>query len=59
MTRPAVSPSGLREQYGELTAVDSLDLGIRQEEISAVLGFPRGAGAPRWAPCGASYSGRG
>ncbi|GGT21557.1 hypothetical protein GCM10010207_20840 [Streptomyces atratus] len=34
---------GLRKRYGEVTAVDCLDLGIRQGEVFAILG-PNGAG---------------
>jgi ABC-2 type transport system ATP-binding protein len=39
----AVETAGLRKEYGELVAVDSLDLGIEQGEIFGLLG-PNGAG---------------
>ncbi|MFI8266410.1 MULTISPECIES: ABC transporter ATP-binding protein [unclassified Streptomyces] len=43
MTRNAVEVRGLRKQYGEVTAVDGLDLTIRQGEVFGLLG-PNGAG---------------
>lgn len=43
MTRDAVQVRGLRKQYGEVTAVDGLDLTIRQGEVFGLLG-PNGAG---------------
>ncbi|WP_328539821.1 ABC transporter ATP-binding protein [Streptomyces sp. NBC_00344] len=43
MTALAVEVRGLRKQYGEVTAVDGLDLGIRQGEVFGILG-PNGAG---------------
>ncbi|WP_330295426.1 ABC transporter ATP-binding protein [Streptomyces sp. NBC_00503] len=43
MTRNAVQVRGLRKQYGEVTAVDGLDLTIRQGEVFGLLG-PNGAG---------------
>lgn len=39
----AVVTEGLRKEYGELVAVDSLDLGIEEGEIFGLLG-PNGAG---------------
>ncbi|NUK22955.1 ABC transporter ATP-binding protein [Streptomyces lunaelactis] len=43
MTELAVNVRGLRKRYGELTAVDDLDLGIRPGEVFGILG-PNGAG---------------
>lgn len=43
MTRNAVEVRGLRKQYGEVTAVDGLDLTIRPGEVFGLLG-PNGAG---------------
>lgn len=43
MTELAVEVRGLRKRYGELTAVDGLDLGIRRGEVFGILG-PNGAG---------------
>ncbi|MFE2329117.1 ABC transporter ATP-binding protein [Streptomyces sp. NPDC059385] len=43
MTQNAVEVRGLRKQYGEVTAVDGLDLTIRQGEVFGILG-PNGAG---------------
>ncbi|MFB6617485.1 ABC transporter ATP-binding protein [Streptomyces sp. NPDC085524] len=43
MTQNAVEVRGLRKQYGEVTAVDGLDLTIRQGEVFGLLG-PNGAG---------------
>ncbi|MFE5771904.1 ABC transporter ATP-binding protein [Streptomyces sp. NPDC056485] len=43
MTLNAVEVRGLRKQYGEVTAVDGLDLTIRQGEVFGLLG-PNGAG---------------
>ncbi|MGW6706492.1 ABC transporter ATP-binding protein [Streptomyces sp. NPDC054956] len=43
MTRNAVEVRGLRKQYGDVTAVDGLDLTIRQGEVFGLLG-PNGAG---------------
>ncbi|HET6213150.1 MAG TPA: ABC transporter ATP-binding protein [Micromonosporaceae bacterium] len=40
---PAVRLAGLTKRYGQLTAVDSLDLTIRSGEVVALLG-PNGAG---------------
>jgi ABC-2 type transport system ATP-binding protein len=39
----AVDVRGLRKQYGDVTAVDGLDLGIRRGEVFGLLG-PNGAG---------------
>ncbi|PBC65074.1 ABC transporter [Streptomyces sp. Tue6028] len=39
----AVDVRGLRKQYGDVTAVDGIDLGIRQGEVFGLLG-PNGAG---------------
>ncbi|MFJ9724463.1 ABC transporter ATP-binding protein [Streptomyces sp. NPDC101209] len=39
----AVDVRGLRKRYGDLTAVDGLDLGIRRGEVFGLLG-PNGAG---------------
>ncbi|PSM40153.1 ABC transporter [Streptomyces dioscori] len=39
----AVDVRGLRKQYGDITAVDGIDLGIRQGEVFGLLG-PNGAG---------------
>ena len=39
----AVDVRGLRKQYGEVTAVDGIDLGIRAGEVFGLLG-PNGAG---------------
>ncbi|MEV6115531.1 ABC transporter ATP-binding protein [Streptomyces sp. NPDC052109] len=39
----AVDVRGLRKRYGDVTAVDGLDLGIRQGEVFGLLG-PNGAG---------------
>ncbi|MFE1292139.1 ABC transporter ATP-binding protein [Streptomyces sp. NPDC058751] len=41
--RLAVDVRGLRKQYGDVTAVDGIDLGIRQGEVFGLLG-PNGAG---------------
>lgn len=43
MTDNAVEVRGLRKQYGEVTAVDGLDLTIRRGEVFGLLG-PNGAG---------------
>jgi ABC-2 type transport system ATP-binding protein len=43
MTQSAVKVSGLTKRYGEVTAVDGLDLDIRQGEVFGILG-PNGAG---------------
>lgn len=43
MNEPAVSIRGLHKRYGDLSAVDGLDLDISQGEIFALLG-PNGAG---------------
>ncbi|MFJ6938206.1 ABC transporter ATP-binding protein [Streptomyces sp. NPDC101132] len=43
MTTLAVEVRGLRKQYGEVRAVDGLDLTIRQGEVFGLLG-PNGAG---------------
>jgi ABC-2 type transport system ATP-binding protein len=43
MTSLAVQVRGLRKTYGEVTAVDGLDLGIHQGEVFGILG-PNGAG---------------
>lgn len=43
MTSLAVEVRGLRKTYGEVAAVDGLDLGIRQGEVFGILG-PNGAG---------------
>ncbi len=40
---PAVHVRGLRKRYGDVTAVDGLDLGIRAGEVFGLLG-PNGAG---------------
>lgn len=42
MTELAVEVRGLRKRYGELTAVDGLDLEIRRGEVFGILG-PNGA----------------
>ncbi|MGW3954528.1 ABC transporter ATP-binding protein [Streptomyces sp. NPDC004752] len=39
----AVNVRGLRKQYGDVTAVDGIDLGIRRGEVFGLLG-PNGAG---------------
>jgi ABC-2 type transport system ATP-binding protein len=39
----AVDVRGLRKQYGDVTAVDGMDLGIRRGEVFGLLG-PNGAG---------------
>ncbi|MFE0516076.1 ATP-binding cassette domain-containing protein [Streptomyces sp. NPDC058964] len=39
----AVHVRGLRERYGDVTAVDGIDLGIRRGEVFGLLG-PDGAG---------------
>ncbi|MDQ1021006.1 ABC transporter ATP-binding protein [Streptomyces afghaniensis] len=39
----AVQVRGLRKRYGDVTAVDGIDLGIRQGEVFGLLG-PNGAG---------------
>ncbi|MFG3170819.1 ABC transporter ATP-binding protein [Streptomyces sp. NPDC048200] len=39
----AVDVRGLRKQYGDVTAVDGIDLGIRRGEVFGLLG-PNGAG---------------
>lgn len=39
----AVDVRGLRKQYGDVTAVDGIDLGIRRGEVYGLLG-PNGAG---------------
>ncbi|MGC4981879.1 MULTISPECIES: ABC transporter ATP-binding protein [unclassified Streptomyces] len=39
----AVDVRGLRKRYGDVTAVDGIDLGIRQGEVFGLLG-PNGAG---------------
>ena len=41
--QPAISARGLRRTFGDLTAVDALDLEIRRSEIYGLLG-PNGAG---------------
>jgi ABC-2 type transport system ATP-binding protein len=43
MTSPAIQITGLRKTYGELHAVDGLDLSIEPGEVFAILG-PNGAG---------------
>jgi ABC-2 type transport system ATP-binding protein len=43
MTNPAVQLTGLTKRFGEVTAVDGLDLTIRRGEVVALLG-PNGAG---------------
>jgi ABC-2 type transport system ATP-binding protein len=43
MTEPAISIAGLRKHYGDLHAVDGLDLEIPRGEVFALLG-PNGAG---------------
>jgi ABC-2 type transport system ATP-binding protein len=43
MTELAVEVRGLRKRYGDLVAVDGLDLGIRHGEVFGILG-PNGAG---------------
>ncbi|WP_156160609.1 ABC transporter ATP-binding protein [Demequina soli] len=43
MTEPAISVSGLHKHYGDLLAVDGLDLEIPRGEVFALLG-PNGAG---------------
>ncbi|MBT2447293.1 ABC transporter ATP-binding protein [Streptomyces sp. ISL-43] len=43
MTQNAVEVRGLRKQYGDVTAVDGLDLTIRRGEVFGLLG-PNGAG---------------
>ncbi|MEV0092824.1 ABC transporter ATP-binding protein [Streptomyces sp. NPDC050738] len=43
MTSLAVEVRGLRKMYGDVAAVDGLDLGIRQGEVFGILG-PNGAG---------------
>ncbi|MDN4471475.1 ABC transporter ATP-binding protein [Demequina zhanjiangensis] len=43
MTEPAISISGLHKHYGDLHAVDGLDLEIPRGEVFALLG-PNGAG---------------
>ncbi|MFD8292303.1 ABC transporter ATP-binding protein [Streptomyces lavendulae] len=43
MTHNAVEVRGLRKRYGEVAAVDGLDLTIRQGEVFGLLG-PNGAG---------------
>jgi ABC-2 type transport system ATP-binding protein len=40
---PAIALTGLRKTYGQVTAVDGIDLTIRQGEVVALLG-PNGAG---------------
>jgi ABC-2 type transport system ATP-binding protein len=40
---PALSVTGLRKQYGEVVAVDGLDLEVRPGECFGLLG-PNGAG---------------
>lgn len=43
MTEPAIAIAGLRKHYGDLHAVDGLDLEIPRGEVFALLG-PNGAG---------------
>jgi ABC-2 type transport system ATP-binding protein len=43
MTQEAVRVRGLRKRYGDVTAVDGVDLGIRHGEVFGILG-PNGAG---------------
>ncbi|TKA12469.1 ABC transporter ATP-binding protein [Actinacidiphila oryziradicis] len=43
MTQHAVRVRGLRKRYGDVTAVDGLDLDIEQGEVFGILG-PNGAG---------------
>lgn len=43
MTAPAITVTGLRKTYGDLVAVDRLDLEINRGEVFALLG-PNGAG---------------
>ncbi|GDY58076.1 hypothetical protein SVIO_086990 [Streptomyces violaceusniger] len=43
MADEAVRVRGLRKRYGAVTALDGVDLGIRQGEVFGVLG-PNGAG---------------
>lgn len=43
MTELAVNVRGLRKRYGDVTAVDDLDLGIDRGEVFGILG-PNGAG---------------
>src|SRR5512141_1488641 len=40
---PAIKTRGLTKRYGEFTAVDGLDLTVRQGEVFGLLG-PNGAG---------------
>ena len=42
-TAPAIKTRGLTKKYGEFTAVDKLDLQVRQGEVFGLLG-PNGAG---------------
>lgn len=43
MSEPAIDVEGLHKRYGDLTAVDGLDLRIRPGEVVGILG-PNGAG---------------
>ncbi|WNF26014.1 ABC transporter ATP-binding protein [Streptomyces sp. C11-1] len=43
MTELVVNVRGLRKRYGDVTALDGLDLGIRRGEVCGLLG-PNGAG---------------
>jgi ABC-2 type transport system ATP-binding protein len=43
MTQEAVRVRGLRKRYGDVAAVDGVDLGIRHGEVFGILG-PNGAG---------------
>ena len=42
-TAPAIKTRGLTKKYGDFTAVDKLDLQVRQGEVFGLLG-PNGAG---------------
>ncbi len=57
MNAPAISIRGLQKHYGDLRAVDGLDLDIKQGEIFALLG-PNGAGKTTTVEILEGYRGR-
>ncbi len=50
MSDAAVQVDGLVERYGAVTAVDGLSLGVKANQVTAILG-PRGAGKTTTIEC--------